>query len=57
MINSLWGERRQLIRVTVPLQGALRQTAFRLCRLAERASAWRRRGRRAGAVRQEEEDA
>ena len=39
MINSLWGERRTLVRVTVPLRGALRRATFRLCRLAEKGSA------------------
>ncbi|HEX8532968.1 MAG TPA: GNAT family N-acetyltransferase [Allosphingosinicella sp.] len=45
MINSLWGERRHLVRVSVPLAGPLRQTIFRLCRTAEQASA-ALRGRR-----------
>jgi CelD/BcsL family acetyltransferase involved in cellulose biosynthesis len=39
MINSLWGERRSLVRVSVPLSGTVRQATFRFCRLAERASA------------------
>jgi CelD/BcsL family acetyltransferase involved in cellulose biosynthesis len=39
MINSLWAERRHLVRVTVPLEGPLRRATFRLCRTAERASA------------------
>ena len=39
MINSLWGERRPLVRVTVPLAGPVRGAAFRLCRMAEEASA------------------
>ena len=45
MINSLWGERRHLVRVSVPLAGPLRRAIFRLCRTAERASA-ALRGRR-----------
>jgi hypothetical protein len=47
MINSLWGERRRLVRVSVPLAGAARGTIFRLCRMAERASAAVRRLKRA----------
>jgi len=43
MINSLWGERRAIVRVTVPLAGVRRQTTFRLCRAAEKASAALRR--------------
>jgi CelD/BcsL family acetyltransferase involved in cellulose biosynthesis len=39
MINSLWAERRQLVRVTVPLAGTLRRATFRFCRTAENASA------------------
>lgn len=39
MINSLWGERRQIVRLSVPLAGSVRQATFRLCRSAERASA------------------
>jgi CelD/BcsL family acetyltransferase involved in cellulose biosynthesis len=39
MINSLWGERRPLVRVTVPLSGTVRGAAFRLCRFAEETSA------------------
>jgi hypothetical protein len=47
MINSLWAERRKLVRVTVPLAGAANRTTFGLCRLAERASA-AARGLRSG---------
>ena len=36
MINSLWGERRTIVRVTVPLAGLRRRLAFALCRAAER---------------------
>jgi CelD/BcsL family acetyltransferase involved in cellulose biosynthesis len=43
MINSLWGERRSIVRVTVPLAGVRRQATFRLCRAAENASAALRR--------------
>lgn len=43
MINSLWGERRSIVRVTVPLAGVRRQATFRLCRAAETASAALRR--------------
>lgn len=39
MIDSLWGERRSLIRVTVPLAGVRRAAAFHSCRMLERASA------------------
>lgn len=39
MINSLWAERRQLVRVSVPLAGPLRRSIFRICRTAEQASA------------------
>ena len=47
MINSLWGERRQVVRVTVPLKGFGRKAVFHLCRTAENLSAAlrRRRGR------------
>lgn len=45
MINSLWAERRRVVRVSVPLAGAWRGAQFRLVRTAERASAaLRRRG-------------
>lgn len=39
MINSLWAERRGVVRVSVPLAGPVRRTTFELCRLAERLSA------------------
>lgn len=39
MINSLWAERRDVVRVSVPLAGPVRRATFRLCRTAERASA------------------
>jgi CelD/BcsL family acetyltransferase involved in cellulose biosynthesis len=43
MINSLWAERRRLVRVTVPLKGLRRRMIFSLCRLVENASAAIRR--------------
>lgn len=39
MINSLWGERRAIVQVSVPLSGLRRQTIFRACRAAETTSA------------------
>jgi CelD/BcsL family acetyltransferase involved in cellulose biosynthesis len=39
MINSIWAERRKLVRVTVPLRGKRRTLIFNLCRAAENASA------------------
>jgi hypothetical protein len=45
MINSLWAERRRIVRLSVPLAGPLRRTTFRVCRLAEDASAAMRRMR------------
>ena len=39
MIDSLWGERRTLVRVSVPLRGFRRGLAYRLCRALESASA------------------
>jgi CelD/BcsL family acetyltransferase involved in cellulose biosynthesis len=45
MINSLWGERRGIVRVTVPLSGFRRRAEFRLCRALEDASAALRRKR------------
>lgn len=43
MINSFWGERRRLVRVSVPLRGSVRRLTFNACRLAEDASAAIRR--------------
>ncbi len=43
MIDSLWGERRSLIRVTVPLMGLRRTAAFHSCRMLERAAIAARR--------------
>ena len=44
MIDSLWGGRRSIVRVTLPLAGARRGAIFRLCRAAE--NLWARaRGR------------
>ncbi len=35
MIDSLWGGRRSIVRVTVPLSGVRRRGLFRMCRAAE----------------------
>lgn len=43
MIDSLWAERRTLVRVTVPLSGLRRRLAFAAARSLEEASAVRRR--------------
>lgn len=48
MINSLWGERRPIVRVTVPLAGFRRAATFRFCRTVEKASAALRRRVSAG---------
>lgn len=48
MINSLWGERRTVLRLTIPLAGFRRRLLFRLCRMAENASAAVRRMRSKG---------
>jgi hypothetical protein len=39
MIDSLWGERRAVIRVSVPLRGVRRGLTFRVARALELASA------------------
>ena len=39
MINSLWAERRQLVRITVPLTGWRRRLTFSACRMLEKTSA------------------
>lgn len=39
MIDSLWTERRTIVRMTVPLRGARRRAVFILCRALERGSA------------------
>jgi CelD/BcsL family acetyltransferase involved in cellulose biosynthesis len=39
MINSLWAERRQIVRVTVPLAGAMRRATFYTARALETVSA------------------
>jgi CelD/BcsL family acetyltransferase involved in cellulose biosynthesis len=54
MINGLWGERRGIVRVTVPLAGFRRRVEFRLCRLLEEASAALRRKR--GKIAKQEAD-
>ena len=46
MIDSLWGERRRVVRVSVPLAGLRRGVEFRVARGLEAASA-RLRARRA----------
>jgi CelD/BcsL family acetyltransferase involved in cellulose biosynthesis len=43
MIESLWPERRALVRITVPLKGVRKRAIFGACRLLETASAARRR--------------
>jgi CelD/BcsL family acetyltransferase involved in cellulose biosynthesis len=45
MIDSLWTERRAIVRVTVPLEGWRRKMVWALCRALEIASARLRRGR------------
>ncbi|HZF94436.1 MAG TPA: GNAT family N-acetyltransferase [Allosphingosinicella sp.] len=47
MIDSLWRERRSIVRLTVPLSGARRAATFRICRALEDASALVRRLRNA----------
>lgn len=42
MIDSLWGERRSIVRVTVPLSGLRRRATFTACHTLERLSAARR---------------
>ena len=44
MIDSLWTERRSIVRVTVPLQGWRRRIVWALCRALEIASARLQRG-------------
>ncbi|CAN5315001.1 GNAT family N-acetyltransferase [soil metagenome] len=39
MINSIWAERREIVRVTVPLKGAGRTIIFNACRALETLSA------------------
>ncbi len=39
MIDSLWTERRSIVRVSVPLKGARRAATFAFCRALERGSA------------------
>lgn len=45
MIDSLWTERRTIVRVSVPLGGAKRRAVYALCTGLERLSAWAK-GRR-----------
>ena len=46
MINSLWAERRAIVRVTVPFGAPRKAVLFHLCRMAERAAALLRRVQR-----------
>ncbi len=39
MINSLWAERRDIVRISVPLKGKRRRVTFSTCRTLETASA------------------
>ena len=39
MINSLWAERREIVRISVPLKGKRRRAIFAACRMLETASA------------------
>jgi CelD/BcsL family acetyltransferase involved in cellulose biosynthesis len=39
MIDSIWRERRSIVRLTVPLSGARRAATFRICRALEQGSA------------------
>ncbi len=43
MIESLWGQRRDIVRITVPLRGWRRRGVFAACRALENASAVLRR--------------
>lgn len=47
MINSLWAERRSIVRVTIALAGARRRAVFRFSRMAENLSAALRHFRQA----------
>lgn len=49
MIDSLWGERRSIVRCTVRLSGTRRALTYGLCRTLETLSAARRRLMRGGA--------
>jgi CelD/BcsL family acetyltransferase involved in cellulose biosynthesis len=51
MINSLWRERRRIVRVSVPLSGARRRAIFAAARLAENGSALLRRFKRPNGAR------
>jgi hypothetical protein len=46
MIDGLWGERRSIVRVTVPLSGLKRRAVHRACRTLETLSAVRRAARK-----------
>jgi len=43
MIDSLWGERRSIVRISVRLSGIRRGLTYGACRALETGSAWRRR--------------
>jgi hypothetical protein len=53
MINSLWAQRRPIVRVTVPLGRPLHRLVFRLCRILENGSAKLRQVRRGNALQQQ----
>ena len=40
MIDSLWGERRTLVRISVPLAGLHRRATYAACRSLERGADW-----------------
>lgn len=45
MINSLWGERRVIVQVSIPMSGTVRGLTYQMCRAAETGSAALRRMR------------
>ena len=47
MIDSIWRERRSVVRLTVPLSGARRAATFRICRALEEGSSFVKRLRSA----------
>ncbi|QIG81295.1 GNAT family N-acetyltransferase [Stakelama tenebrarum] len=56
MINSLWAERRTIVRLSVPLAGLVRRTQFAVVRAAERAAAALRARRSHTPLLQQEDD-
>lgn len=54
MIDSLWAQRRSLVRVTIPLSGVRRRLAFAAARSLEDASAARRRHHLRNAAREQD---